>query len=74
LLAFDLVFAPSRPRAIPRRWAWIAGLGAPLPVALFWAVVRPANQNGAMVWVVLIAPIVVSAGVVRAGARLVCDR
>ena len=74
MLIVDLFFAALGRRPIHGACAWIAGLLAPLPLPAIWLVAPPRNQHGPMFWVALLAPIVVSAGLVRVIALRACGR
>jgi len=74
MLAFEALFALfAGPVRSGRRCAWIAGLVAPLPVAVA-LMVAPPSQQGGLVWVALFAPIVVFAGLVVWVRRKLCAR
>src|SRR6187200_3453949 len=59
MVGADALLASVGRRPIAGTCAWIAGLLAPLPVAVFWTAVPPRTQQGLMFGVVLLAPIVV---------------
>ena len=74
MLGVDLVFAAFGRRSTDGACAWIAGLLAPLPVEASWLFAPPRNEHGPMFFVALLAPIVVSAGLVRLVALWACGR
>ena len=74
MLGVDLLFAAFGRRPIDGACAWIAGLLAPLPVGASWLFAPPRHEQGPMFFVALLAPIVVSAGLVRLIALWACGR
>jgi len=74
MLGADVLFAALGRRPITGMCAWIAGLLAPLPVAVFWAAVPPRTHQGFMFGVILVAPLLLVAGLVRLVAMVTCGR